>query len=280
MRRFRIEWTAGLVLLALPLAAAAAGSDSDASPQTIAAASCLECHDEMATFYARSAHAGASCASCHSGAAEHLADPEALPGRPDASACLNCHQSGAKHMNWGFSEHSLAGVVCRDCHGIHEPKASPDSKGVVLLKDPSSTLCLTCHQEILPRLNMTSHHPVKEGAVSCTSCHDPHGSRQATLAGRNESCTSCHQAVRGPHTFEHVPAAESCTICHNPHGSPNRRLLQVAQPMLCMQCHSIADNRHGQTGAAGARITGAALRSCTSCHSAVHGSSFDEHLRY
>jgi predicted CXXCH cytochrome family protein len=73
---------------------------------------------------------------------------------------------------------------------------------------------------------------------------------------------------------------EECTICHNPHGSPNRRLLDIAQPMLCLQCHSIADNRHGQTGAAGARIGGAVLRSCTNCHSAIHGSSQDEHLRY
>ena len=93
--------------------------------------------------------------------------------------------------------------------------------------------------------------------------------------------TACHQAVRGPHTFEHAPVVEDCTSCHDPHGSPNRRLLQVAQPMLCLQCHSLPGNRHGQAGAPNntQRITGAALRDCVSCHAAVHGSSTDQHLR-
>jgi DmsE family decaheme c-type cytochrome len=275
----RFRWCLLLVALALPLATAA-GTNAEQTDPAIAASACFECHDEMAPTHARGAHAGVNCASCHSGAPEHLENFEVLPGLPDPASCLACHRSGGKHMSWAFGDHSMAGVECRECHGVHQPKVVPESKGAVLIEDERSALCVSCHQEILPRLSMISHHPIKEGAVSCVSCHDPHGTETTRLASITERCTGCHQAVRGPHVFEHVPAAEDCTICHNPHGSPNRKLLDIAQPMLCLQCHSVADNRHGQTGTAGSRITGAVLRACSNCHSAVHGSSQDEHLRY
>jgi DmsE family decaheme c-type cytochrome len=282
MCRLEIRWSLGLIALAFLLAAAAAGANAQETEtgQAIAAASCFECHDEKAASHAHGAHAEVNCARCHSGAAEHLEEVTVLPTLPDPTSCLACHRSGGKHMSWAFGDHAMAGLECRDCHGVHEPKVVPESKGAVLIEDERSALCVSCHQELLPRLNMISHHPVEEGAVSCVSCHDPHGTETTRLASITERCTGCHQAVRGPHVFEHVPAAEDCTICHNPHGSPNRRLLDIAQPMLCLQCHSIADNRHGQTGAAGARIGGAVLRACTNCHSAMHGSSQDEHLRY
>ena len=140
----------------------------------------------------------------------------------------------------------------------------------------------SCRQDVLARFSMTSRHPVKEGGVSCTGCHEPHAASKTALGGKNEQCTKCHQAVRGPHVFEHPPAAEDCTTCHDPHGSSNKKLLSVAQPMLCLQCHSIAGNRHGQSGAVNntQRISGAALRDCTSCHAAVHGGSVDQHLRF
>ena len=246
---------------------------------------CYSCHDDKETQHTKGPHANTNCASCHAGSAEHLASKkkaESKPQKPDAAACQSCHKNDARRMNWKFADHHKAGIECSDCHGIHTPKAVKRLDLSLWKSDKNTQLCATCHQDVLARFNMNSHHPVKEGALSCTSCHDPHGGKQASLASKTAECTQCHQAVRGPHAFEHPPAAEDCGNCHNPHGSPNRKLLNVAEPMLCLQCHSVASNRHGQTGSSNntQRITGAVLRDCTACHSTPHGSASDQHLRF
>jgi len=252
---------------------------------------CVECHKTEAT----TSHAfHGECNSCHTNAGDHARNQEARekakgpakPARlaatkPESAQCLSCHESDKRRMHFAIAEHNKAGVECRDCHGNHTPKVKALNAG--LEKGGKTTaLCATCHQDVLAKFSMTSHHPVKEGGATCTGCHDPHASKQATLGAATAQCTSCHQAVRGPHVFEHAPVVEGCTTCHDPHGAPNKRLLSVAQPMQCLQCHSIAGNRHGQGGLANntAAISGAVLRDCVSCHSAVHGSSTDQHLRF
>ena len=216
------------------------------------------------------------CYACHTPTTKHLQEG----GRgnielPDSSKCLVCHQyNDHERMNWAFSEHSKAGVECRDCHGNHGPKIKKLTLDL-MKTDKLSALCMTCHQDVSARMRLRSHHPVREGALSCVSCHAPHDAKQTSLFGKNEQCNQCHQNVRGPKVFEHAPVVEDCTICHNPHGSPNRRLLQMAQPMQCLQCHSIAASLHG-----GTILNGAQMRNCVNCHSAIHGSHSDPKLKY
>lgn len=190
-------------------------------------------------------------------------------------------------MHWAFSDHNKAGGVCSDCHTIHN---SPVSKGLSLSADRSdknSAMCVKCHQDTNAQFKMRSHHPVQEGGMSCTGCHDPHGGGHAALKTKSEQCLGCHQAIRGPKVFEHAPVVEDCMNCHAAHGSPNRGLLSASQPAICLQCHSIAQGKHGfGTGAepgskSGTRIiSGTVLRGCTNCHGAIHGSQQDPLLRY
>jgi predicted CXXCH cytochrome family protein len=49
--------------------------------------------------------------------------------------------------------------------------------------------------------------------------------------------------------------------CHTAHGSPNRNLLSVSQPALCLQCHAAHHN--------GASLP--LVDRCTNCHTAIHG---------
>lgn len=241
---------------------------------------CVECHEVEARMHVYHS----DCATCHTGADAHAKaeKPKTVKvGKPASPQCLSCHETDKRRMHFSIAEHNKAGIQCGDCHGLHAPKIkslnSQQEKG-----GKTTVLCATCHQDVVARFSMSSHHPIKEGGATCTGCHDPHASNQAMLGGKTAQCTTCHQAVRGPHAFEHPPVAEDCATCHDPHGSPNRKLLSVAQPMQCLQCHSLAGNRHGQAGAANntQRITGAVLRDCASCHGAIHGSSADQHLRY
>jgi DmsE family decaheme c-type cytochrome len=82
---------------------------------------------------------------------------------------------------------------------------------------------------------------VREGKVTCTDCHNPHGSYSENLlktATVNEVCWQCHAEKRGPFLWEHPPVTESCLNCHDPHGSQNDFLLKISRPRLCQQCHS------------------------------------------
>ncbi|MDZ4202151.1 MAG: cytochrome c3 family protein [Gallionella sp.] len=281
--------------LVLVLGIAFAGPAFAAAPAegTAIAQQCVGCHKTEVKTHGNHAYHG-NCVSCHVTANGHAKAEEAREnasgankpqsikaGAPESKQCLTCHEADKKRMHFAFAEHNKAGVQCSDCHGNHKPKIL--KLNVAQEKGGKTTaLCASCHQDVLAKFSMTSHHPVKEGGATCTGCHDPHASKQATLSATSAQCTSCHQAVRGPHVFEHPPVVEGCTTCHDPHGSPNRRLQTIAQPMQCLQCHSIAGNRHGQTGAANNtdRISGSVLRDCASCHSAIHGSSTDQHLRF
>ena len=100
-------------------------------------------------------------------------------------------------------------------------------------KKPQPELCLQCHQMRRAQLQRSSHMPYREGKVTCTSCHNPHGSpnpSQLIQSTINENCYSCHTERRGPFLWEHPPVMENCANCHEPHGSSNPQLLKVRMP--------------------------------------------------
>jgi DmsE family decaheme c-type cytochrome len=123
--------------------------------------------------------------------------------------------------------------------------------------------------------------PVREGALTCSSCHNVHGSTNVKLlrAGTtiDESCTSCHADKRGPYLWEHAPVTESCTTCHDSHGSNNDRMLVSKLPFLCQRCH--VTSRHPPTVYDGFVLNNSSnankiyARSCVICHQMIHGSN-------
>ncbi|MBU0947093.1 MAG: hypothetical protein KJ804_01265 [Proteobacteria bacterium] len=82
-----------------------------------------------------------------------------------------------------------------------------------LLHTPSSTVqqpvvCFECHKATKVAVRKQSHHPIMEGKVNCSDCHNPHGSLSKGMLKTesvNQLCYQCHADKRGPFIFEHPP---------------------------------------------------------------------------
>ena len=196
---------------------------------------------------------------------ETLIDIKNLPAQAKSLMCLKCHTANATFTlhNWNSSMHNISDVSCADCHNIH---AGPD---LTVRKEEMENMCEKCHMEVKAEFSLPSHHPVHEKKISCTGCHDPHGSiNENNLKGMTvkETCVQCHAEKEGPFIYEHAENTEDCTICHSPHGSVNNYLLNVRVPFLCLQCHAV----HRTSNIAAAESKGA-FNICTDCHSQIHG---------
>jgi len=233
---------------------------------------CADCHEDLVDKFKSNIHAKIAdfetkasftkpgCESCHGPASKHIdeedpafiVNPAKVKPSEANAICLQCH-SESELMDWHGSEHDLNNVSCVSCHTIHgEQKAAAARDklgykhkyvGDKLLKKPEPELCFTCHKDVLAQTRYPNHHPIKEGKLVCSDCHNPHGSEVSPLLRtdetKNELCLSCHQDKSGPYAFEHAPVTEDCTICHRPHGSIADNLLKQNEPYLCIQCHGL-----------------------------------------
>lgn len=254
-------------------------SPVEGATQFVGAEKCETCHAEVQGRPAGTSY-HADCESCHGSGELHIASMNAADIRYPANAdCSGCHETGRRTLlGWSSSEHNRSGVLCSDCHAPHsiEPFALrvADVRGRAGLPNAgtSSRLCAECHPDVSASFQLPSHHPVREGLLECTDCHAPHASDRLGLGSPTRRCSTCHQDVSGPWVFEHGPVTEDCTYCHAPHGASSRALLDTNEPGVCISCHSVAE-------AGAVHDPWAFTTRCSDCHSAVHGSYADPHLR-
>lgn len=295
-----------LALAALP---AVAQQVTTAPQRAVAEASvktCLTCHGNDPKVTAilhspmammgdpRTPFAQGGCISCHGPSTAHIAmkqpypdivfaGPHKSPVATRNEVCLSCHQGDKMVMNWQGSAMQRAGVACTDCHVAHS------AKDPMMVKTEQAAICFTCHQDIRADTYKYSHHPIREGLVTCSDCHNPMGGPGDTKDLKeftvNQTCYNCHADKRGPMLWEHQPVRDNCLNCHVPHGSDQPRLMKEPVNFLCSSCHSAEANQSGgafggahsvMTGPTGNAFFNSALanqRTCLSCHSQVHGSN-------
>ena len=131
--------------------------------------------------------------------------------------------------------------------------------------------CFQCHKDRRAQMFRSSHMPLREGKITCSDCHNPHGSATEALLKEdsiNENCYKCHAEKRGPFLFEHAPVRENCLNCHEAHCSINEYSLKLSRPRLCFECHGFG---HGPTAGINSPYTMG--RACQNCHTQIHGTN-------
>lgn len=281
-----------------PKAMAAAPAAAAPAGEYVGAETCKGCHEEVDAKFAatkmgrlflrhpRNTKESLACEGCHGPGKAHadagggkgvgglisFAKDDPTPVERRNAACLQCHNKGP-HLFWKGSAHEAREVACTNCHTVME-NVSPRFQ---LARASTIETCGQCHLQKRAQTMRSSHMPLREGKMTCTDCHNPHGTVTPALLkenSTNETCYTCHAEKRGPFLWEHAPVPESCANCHDPHGSNHEKMLKVTKPRLCQQCHveTLHPTRpYGREVGTGLKFV--LGRSCTSCHANIHGSN-------
>lgn len=208
-----------------------------------------------------------------------------------SETCAACHDKEAKefqhstHARISIPGEKVQGQSCEMCHGpasLHVEASGGKDNIINPSKNPA--ICFSCHLDKRVEFQLPYHHPVIEGKMNCTDCHSPHGDdvrpwSATTLQDINEACFKCHKEQRGPFVWEHEAVREGCTTCHKVHGSIHEKMLIVRDNNLCLRCHTQMNFPIiGKQSHAGRLPQGTCFSA--GCHTAPHGSNFDDHLRY
>jgi DmsE family decaheme c-type cytochrome len=260
---------------------------------------CYRCHEDYKEFqqiagpHQICGPNGFNCTTCHDAHGSIIE-------RSRKDLCLECHK-GSPTMAWHMSIHELSGVACTDCHNPHPSTKVPRLVNIshtdvnrpkrLMMSVQEPEACYKCHPKIFAMASLPSHHPIKEGKMTCSDCHDAHGQRNGNLKADgvksvNQLCYKCHAEKQGPFAYPHPVVDENCAYCHDPHGTVANNLLKQPPTFLCLRCHAGHRNPlHGQQAVGSRDLPSAradidrnpALRTalytnCTQCHAQIHGS--------
>lgn len=210
-----------------------------------------------------------------------------------SAACLECHEgedatlAGSAH--WGGKVHDGvdAEIACTDCHdgdlSKHEDDAEKNPMGnpAKLGALAEVQVCTRCHENSHQQ-NMIERNVHTANGVACSSCHEVHGAKEASLLRKPEPelCESCHtrEVADFARPYRH-PVEEGIVKCSDCHLKLDKtaRDLSFNGTSVCLKCHGEFAGpfpyEHQATLDHSTEEGG-----CLSCHDA-HGSSLPRMLK-
>jgi predicted CXXCH cytochrome family protein len=159
------------------------------------------------------------------------------------AGCFECHSTGpVSFKKEGEVVVTELGVRCESCHGPGSDHARDPNHNLLKARrtaDEMNEFCGRCHRppggsggaiDWNYAWNVR-HQPMylsrsacflqSRGALSCTTCHDPHAAVLASLAEVNRKCVGCHANASRMHASRTgVEASSDCVDCHMPRVSP------------------------------------------------------------
>ena len=270
----------------------AAGGTKSAAPveaTVVGAKVCATCHASQTEAFShtimgrigKTQKGKFDCENCHGPGSAHVKagggrgvggiisfrpEDQSRTAAENNAICLTCHERGERTY-WNGSVHDTRGLMCTNCHTVMKQVSRKWQLRTAFQPDT----CFQCHKDRRAQMFRASHMPLREGKITCSDCHNPHGSSTEALLRENsvnDNCYKCHAEKRGPFLFEHTPVRENCLNCHDAHGSTNEYALKMPRPRLCTECHAIG---HGTTS--GPLAVQSISRQCQNCHTEVHGTN-------
>ena len=171
-----------------------------------------------------------------------------------ARKCFDCHTTRVSDRDPKTLDLAtmIPNVSCERCHGPGKAHVEAAGRGETRLKMPGGPsrstaatevrLCGHCHRlpEMAPpgairsgNTELVRFQPVgllqskcykqSDGALSCTTCHDPHARASDDSTTYNAVCLKCHQAP--PQTVCGVGRGDRCIDCHMPRRDAGQKIL-------------------------------------------------------
>jgi hypothetical protein len=138
--------------------------------------------------------------------------------QPPVNQCVACHEGlpaatagGHSFLDWRQSPHGQGGATCDKCHGGDPTQTDQQLAhgGVYSSREPRSTVyytnipatCGSCHTRELGFFKQSRHYAQLESSgrgPNCVTCHGSMATRVLEAKEMEETCSACHNALRGP----------------------------------------------------------------------------------